>query len=93
MNRSMIALIQRLATENCLWGAERIRGERLKLGLPVAKGTIQKYLAPLRPTRSPSQNWLTFLKNHAKDLWACDFLPMTDLFFRPLYLFFIVELA
>jgi putative transposase len=33
------------------------------------------------------------LKNHAKDIWACDFLPVIDLWFRPLYLFFIVELA
>jgi putative transposase len=42
----IIALIQRLTAENRLWGAERIRGELLKLGLSVAKGTIQKYLAP-----------------------------------------------
>jgi putative transposase len=40
----------------------------------------------------PLQNWSICLKNHAKDVWACDFLPVIDLFFRPLYLFFIVEL-
>jgi hypothetical protein len=34
-----------------------------------------------------------FLKNHTKDVWACDFLPVIDLFFRQTYLFFIVELA
>ena len=42
----LIALIQRMATENRLWGAERIRGELLKLGFHVAKATIQKYLSP-----------------------------------------------
>lgn len=89
----VIGLIQRLATENRLWGAERIRGELLKLGLHVAKGTIQKYLAPVHFSRSPSQTWSTFLKNHAEAVWACDFLPVIDVFFRPLYLFFIVELA
>jgi hypothetical protein len=89
----LIALIQRLGTENRLWGAERIRGELLKLGLHVAKGTIRKYLRPVSPSRSPSQTWATLLHNHARDIWACDFLPVIDLVFRPLYLFFIIELA
>lgn len=93
VTRELITLIQRLATENRLWGAERIRGELLKLGLHVAKGTIQKYVASVRPSQSPSQTWSTFLQNHAQAIWACDFLPVIDLFFRPLYLFFVIELA
>jgi len=88
-----IALIQQMARENRLWGAERIRGELLKVGLKVAKHTIQKYIARLRPAIPPSQTWSTFLKNHAKDIWACDFLPVIDVWFRPLYLFVIIELA
>ncbi len=88
-----IALIQRLATENRLWGAERIHGELLKLGLGVAKRTIQKYIRSVRPPKSPSPTWATFLKNHTKDVWACDFLPVIDLCFRPVFLFFIVDLA
>ncbi len=43
--------------------------------------------------RSPSQDWNTFLKNHAKDVWTCDFLPVIDLFFRTVYVFFIVEIG
>jgi putative transposase len=86
-------LIQQTAKENRLWGAERIHGELLKLGLHVAKGTIQKYIARLRRAKPPSQDWSIFLKNHAKDVWVRDFLPVIDHFFRPLYLFFIVELA
>src|SRR5581483_5402877 len=73
--------------------AQRIRGELLKLGIKVATATIQKYVRTARPGRAPSQTWSVFLKNHAKDVWACDFLPVIDLFFRPLYLFFVVELA
>ncbi len=88
-----VALIWQMAQENRLWGAERIRGELLKLGLPVAKHTIQKYVALVRPAKLSPQSWATFLKNHAKDMWACDFLPVIDLWFRPLFLFFIVDLA
>ncbi len=44
-------------------------------------------------TRSPSQDWNTFLKNHARDVWACDFLPVIDLYFRSAYVLFIIELG
>jgi hypothetical protein len=81
-----------MAKENRLWGAPRIRGELLKLGINVATATIQKYMRAARPERAPSQTWSVFLKNHAKGIWACDFLPVIDLFFRNLYVFFIVEL-
>ncbi len=88
-----VALIRRLADENPLWGAERIRGELLKLGLRVAKRTIQTYLPAPRAPQPRGQSWATFLRNHAPDIWACDFLPVTDLLFRPLFAFFVVELA
>jgi len=88
-----IALIRRLAADNPLWGAERIRGELGRLGLRVAKRTIQTYLPTSRAPRPRGQSWATFLRNHAHEIWACDFLPVTDLLFRPLFAFFIVELA
>ena len=75
-----------------LWGAERIRGELLKLDIRVSKRTIQKYMKQVRPKRARGQNWKTFLRNHAAEVWACDFLQVTDLFFRPLFAFFIIEL-
>jgi putative transposase len=93
LEAEVVALIQRMAQENRLWGAERIRRELLKLGLTVAKHTIQKYIARVHPDKPASQTWVIFLKNHAKEIWACDFLPVIDIWFRPLYLFFIVELA
>jgi hypothetical protein len=42
--------------------------------------------------RPGGQTWKTFLRNHAPEIWACDFLQVTDLFFRPLFAFFLVEL-
>ena len=44
----------------------------------------------VRTTRPRGQNWATFLHNHAAEMWACDFLQVTDLFFRPLFAFFII---
>jgi len=88
----MIALIHQMAASNRLWGAERIRGELLKLDIHVAKWTIQKYLRGARPPHS-GQTWAAFLHNHTQNIWAADFLPITDLLFRPLYAFFVIELA
>ena len=88
-----VALIRQMAAENPLWGAERIRGELAKLGLRVAKRTIQAYLRGSRPPWPRGQTWATFLRNHADCIWACDFLPVTDALFRPLFAFFVVELS
>jgi hypothetical protein len=81
-----------MAKDNRLWGAERIRGELLKLGLRVCKRTIQKYMRGVRTHQPRGQRWATFLRNHAAQVWACDFLQVTDLFFRPLFAFFLIEL-
>src|SRR5215469_9789722 len=70
-----IALIRQMAKDNRLWGAERIRGELLKLGLHVCKRTIQKYLRGVRTKPPRSQKWRTFLRNHASLIWACDAPP------------------
>ncbi len=43
--------------------------------------------------RPDGQTWATFLRNHAGETWACDFLQVTDLLFRPLFAFFLVELG
>ena len=92
-----IELIKEMARANRLWGAERIIGELLKLDIRVCKRTIQKYMRQGRRSgpweRKSDQNWITFLHNHAHQVWACDFLPVYDLFFRPLFIFFIIELG
>ncbi len=87
-----IALIKEMAVSNRLWGADRIRGELLKLGISVAKRTIQRYMRQARPSPPRGQSWRTFLRNHAKDIWACDFVQLTDVYFRPLFAFVVTEL-
>ncbi len=80
-----IALIQKMAIENRLWGAKRIRGELRKLGHRVSKRTVRKYIQQARhdwPPRQSGQTWATFLKNHASEVWACDFVQTYDVFFR-----------
>ena len=86
-----ISLIKQMARENLLWGAEEIHGELLKLGIEVSKSTIQKYIDRVRQSSAGGQTWSTFLKNHAHEIWACDFTVVHDLFFRPIYIFIIIK--
>jgi putative transposase len=87
-----ITLIRQMAKDNRLWGAERIRGELLKLGLRVCKRTVQKYMRAVRTQQPRGQTWATFLRTHVGQIWACDVLQVSDLFFRPLFAFFLIEL-
>src|SRR3989442_304371 len=82
-------LIRRISRANPLWGAPRIHGELLKLGLTVSQATVSKYM--LRPRRPPSQAWRTFLKNHAKDLIALDFFTVPTATFRVLFVLVVLR--
>jgi putative transposase len=89
-----IMLIKQIAVENRHWGTKRIRGELLKLGIRVNKGTIRHYLWQARrklPPQHHGQSRTTFLANHANQIWACDFVQTFDVFFRSVFLFFIIE--
>ena len=86
-----IALIQQMARENPLWGAEWIRGELLKVNIKVAKRTIQKCMKEVHSKPPSVPSWSTFLNTHGKDLWACDFVPVVALFFKPIRAFVIVQ--
>jgi hypothetical protein len=88
-----VSLIKEMAAANRLWGAERIRGELLKLGIKVSKRTVQKYMNGSRGPGRSGQSWSTFLRNHANDRWACDFLQVYDGLFKPIFAFFIIELG
>jgi putative transposase len=65
------ALIRTMSHTNALWGAPRIHGELLKLGLNVCQATVAKYM--VRHRRPPSQTWRTFLANHVGQMVAADF--------------------
>ena len=86
----IVTLIQAMAKGDVLWGAERIRGELLKLGIRVSKRTIQKYMKDVRPRGKRGQTWSTFIANHSREVWACDFLQLYDVLFRPIFAFFFV---
>jgi hypothetical protein len=86
-------VIRQLATENPLWGAARIRGELGKRGVQVAKRTIQTSLPSPRRPRPQGQAWATLLRNHAGDIWACDFFAVDTLSLQRLYVLFIIELG
>jgi putative transposase len=91
-----VALIGEMAVNNRTWRAERIQGELLKLGFTVSRGSVRKYMRRARkglPPQSNGQTWLTFIRNHAGETWACDFLQTYDLFFRVVFIYFIVELG
>ena len=89
----LVALIKRVVKENLTWGAERIRGELLKLGIQVSKSTIQKYINKEREPRAAKQTWATFLRNHASQIWACDFLQTYNIFFCTVFVLVIIELG
>lgn len=91
--KATVELIRQMARNNRLWGAERIRGELLKLGIRHAKSTIQKYMRAVRQRPPRGQFWTTFLRNHGHQVWACDFLQTYDVLFRPIFAFFIIEIG
>ena len=83
VNAAIIALVRRMAAANPLWGAPRIHGELLKLGIEVAERTVSR-LIPKRPT-PPSQTWRTFLTNHVRDLVSIDFFTVPTAQLRVLF--------
>jgi transposase InsO family protein len=84
------ALIRRMSVENPLWGAPRIHGELLKLGIEVAQSSVAKYMVKRRSP--PCQGWRTFLHNHAPDIAAMDVFVVPTIGFDLLYAFVIVRL-
>jgi transposase InsO family protein len=72
-----------MSLANTLWGAPRIHGELLKLGINVGQTTVAKYMA--RRRRPPSQGWKTFLRNHAEAVASMDMFVVPTLSFRLLY--------
>ena len=83
VNAEIAALVRRMAETNPLWGAPRIHGELMKLGVEVAERTVSRLL-PKRRT-PPSQGWRTFLANHVRDLVSIDFFTVPTAGLRVLF--------
>ena len=90
-------LIREMAAANPIWGEARIADELLlKLGIRVAPRTVGKYLTDgFRPGRrpDPTQRWMTFVRNHANAIVACDFFVVVTATFRVLYVFVLIEVG
>lgn len=85
-------LIMEMASENATWGEERIANELLlKLGIRISPRTVRRYMPSDKgPQRGPSsQRWMTFVRNHAQGILACDFFVAVTASFRVLYVFVI----
>jgi transposase InsO family protein len=80
---AMRRLIREMSIANPLWGAPRIHGELLKLGIDVGQTSVAKYMA--RRRGPPSQGWRTFLRNHADGIVAMDLFVVPTISFRLLY--------
>ena len=76
-------LIRTMARANPRWGAPRIHGELLKLGIDVCQATVAKYMR--RQRQPPSQNWRTFLRNHIGQVVAADFFVVPTATYRLLF--------
>ena len=87
-------LIRRMCRENPSWGAPRIHGELLKLGIDIGETSIMpvsfisKYM--VRSRKPPSQTWRTFLENHLQQLVSIDFFTVPTIRFQVLYLFLVL---
>ena len=89
INSETRQLVRKMSLANPLWGAPRIHGELLKLGIDISEATVSKYL--VRRRGPPSQNWRAFLQNHSKELISLDFLTVPTASFKVLFVLVILS--
>ena len=86
--REVRDLIRMLSRNNPRWGAPRIHGELLKLGIEITEPTVAKYM--VRHRKPPSQTWRTFLANHVQTIVSVDFFTVPTIRFGILYVFLVL---
>ena len=89
IDKTLRKLIRDMQATNIGWGAPRIHGELLKLGIDTSQATVSKYM--LQSKKPPSQTWRTFLTNHADCMVAVDFLTVPTATFRLIYVFIVLS--
>ena len=77
-----------MSESNPAWGSPRIRSELRKLGIDVAKSTVEKYR--VRPRKPPSPTWRAFLANHVDELVSLDFFTVSTVRFEVLFVLIIL---
>jgi len=90
VNPEFRKLIRQMQSANVWWGAPRIHGELLKLGIEISEAAVSKYMVRYSKT-SPSQTWRMFLNNHANDIAAIDFFTVPTATFQVLYVLIILH--
>src|SRR5215467_7486338 len=88
ISREVRDLIRRMCRENPSWGAPRVHGELLKLGIDIGETSVSKYMVRCR--KPPSQTWRTFLENHRQQLVSIDFFTVPTIRFQVLYVFLVL---
>ena len=83
-------LIFRMMIENPTWGAPRIHGELLMLGVDISERTISRWMKRAPRDPEPAKRWLAFLRNHREAIAAMDFFTVPTITFGVLYCFFII---
>ena len=92
--REHIAFIRRISSDHPEWGEDKIAKEfDAKFGTHHSASTIRRYM--VRGTDGPrrTQTWHTFIRNHAREVWACDFLAQYTAFFAVVHVFVIMEIG
>ena len=79
-----------MSRANPLWGAPRIHGELLKLGIDIGETSVGKYMIRHRKPTPPTQTWRTFLENHVRQLVSVDFFTVPSIRFQVLYVFLVL---
>src|SRR2546421_1042571 len=88
ISKEVRELIRRMSFENPLWGAPKIHGELLKLGIEIAQSTVSIYMVP-RQDR-PLQTWKTFLRNHMEGIASIDLFVVPTIAFEQLFAFLVL---
>ena len=88
VDRTIVRLIRDMSKANPLWGSPHIEGELKKIGIQLAKSTIEKYM--LKSRRPPSPTWRTFLNQHLRELVSIDFFVVPTVKNTLLYVFLVL---
>jgi hypothetical protein len=92
--REYMAFIQRISSDHPEWGEDKIAEEfDAKFGIHNSASTIRRYMVPRQEPHRGTLTWRTFIRNHAKEVWACDFLTQYTAFFAVAYVFVVMEIG
>jgi hypothetical protein len=94
IGREHVAFIRRISSDHPEWGEDKIAKEiAAKFGIEHSTSTIRRYMVLRNGSPRGDQTWKTFIHNHSKEIWACDFLTQYTALFAVVYVFVIMEIG